>query len=78
MNLVILSNFETTNQTGSISNSSCICEVSYYESKNGDCSSCPEGTKCDSIGFEIEDLEVENGYWRVDGESDSILQCQIQ
>jgi len=40
------------------------------------CLECPEGVVCDE-GITIENMEVEDGYWRVDGESDTILQCPI-
>ena len=64
-----------TNDTGLISSSSCHCPEKEYES-NEECLSCPEGVNCEE-GTTIENMEVEDGYWRVDGESDTILQCPV-
>ena len=53
------------------------CDDGDYESENGnECVSCPTGSTCGE-GTTIENMEVDGGYWRVDGESDTILQCPV-
>lgn len=37
---------------------------------------CPSGSTCGE-GTTIENMKVDDGYWRVDGESDTILQCPV-
>ena len=66
-----------TSSSGSTNSSDCHCDDGDYESEDGsECVSCPTGSSCGE-GTTIENMEVDGGYWRVDGESDIILQCPV-
>ena len=43
--------------------------------EDGECASCPEGTKCDSAGNELSSLWVEAGYFRGAVESTTVYAC---
>ncbi|GMI15398.1 hypothetical protein TrLO_g6728 [Triparma laevis f. longispina] len=65
-----------------ISRDSCSCDRQYFfkpgvnDSFLGNCTRCPaEGTACDEPGLRIENLPLENGYWRSSGSSDNIVKC---
>jgi len=73
----ILMTDSITSSTGSTNSSYCHCDDDEYESEDGsECLSCPAGSTCEE-GTTIENMEVDGGYWRVDGESDTILQCPV-
>ncbi|HIB76090.1 MAG TPA: hypothetical protein EYO58_00450, partial [Flavobacteriales bacterium] len=66
-----------TSSSGSTNSSDCHCDDGDYESEDGsECVSCPKGSSCEE-GTTIENMEVDGGYWRVDGESDTIHQCPV-
>ena len=50
----------------------------YYSPDVGSCVGCPEGTDCPTDGGStLEDLALENGYWRISADSTDILECRM-
>ena len=50
----------------------------YYSPDVGSCVRCPEGTDCPTDGGStLEDLALENGYWRISADSTDILECRM-
>jgi hypothetical protein len=44
----------------------------------GECTECPEGTRCDRVGVKLHDLPVLDGFWRSHNESYIVLPCKIE
>ena len=51
--------------TGAANHTACMCQVNYYESRDGkSCEPCPAGALCPTVGTTILSLVARPGFWR--------------
>ena len=56
---------------------SCVCVAEYFWTGNN-CTRCPtKGMDCSKAGATLKDLPLEEGYWRSDSATSTIMQCPV-
>lgn len=51
------------------------CTTNYFMSKDGECESCTEGMKCERTGVTIQNVEIENHYYRFSETATKVYRC---
>jgi hypothetical protein len=55
-----------------------LCNKVFYYSLDGQCIRCPEGTSCPTDGGStLENLFIEENFWRIAADSPIILECRL-
>ncbi|GMH72487.1 hypothetical protein TrLO_g15570 [Triparma laevis f. longispina] len=67
----------TTYGNGTKSVSGCVCPAGEYDMYDM-CARLPEGVKSYIVGFTVENLDIEEGYWRSSRSSSVILPCLVE
>jgi len=67
----------TTEELGSITNSSCMCPPGKYNNMNGKCEKVMEGIDESIPGMTLASMEVQPEWWRTGSESIDIRECPV-
>jgi len=62
---------------GSISQSSCICPMGYYDGGKGECVNIKEGMDNEVVGMKLESMCLGPGFWRTNEKSEDVRECPI-
>lgn len=62
---------------GSISQSSCICPMGYYDGGKGECIKVKERMDSEVVGTKLESVFLDPGFWRTNKKSEDVRECPI-